>query len=54
MRVESNITRLTIHDGVKGRTTYGNPANLHQVIGWTTSERRIVDASTYENVAVWL
>lgn len=30
-----------------------NPANLHQVGRRTTPERRIVGASTIENVAVW-
>ena len=41
-------------DLAKGRTTYGNPVILHQVIRRTASERRIVDVSTHENVAVWL
>ena len=41
-------------DLAKGRTTYGNPVILHQVIRWTASERRIVGVSTHENVAVWL
>lgn len=40
-------------DLAKGRTTYENPANLHQVSRRTTQERRIVGASTAKNVAVW-